>query len=186
MKYFFASDLHGDAAAVEKTLQTYRLSGAEQLVLLGDILYHGPRNDLPAAYAPKRVISLLNPIRDEILAVRGNCDAEVDQMVLDFPITADYAVLPLQNGARAFLSHGHIYSPERLPPEMGAFDVLICGHTHIAGVRRTESGQVCLNPGSVSMPKGDTPACYMIYDGEKHVFTVYRLQDNTPFAEHKM
>ena len=186
MKYFFASDLHGDAAAVEKMLEAYRISGAERLVLLGDILYHGPRNDLPAAYAPKRVISLLNAIRDEILAVRGNCDAEVDQMVLDFSVTADYAVLPLADGTRAFLTHGHVYSPEKLPPEMSSGDVLIGGHTHIAGVKRTAAGQAYLNPGSVSMPKENTPACYMVYDGAKKRFEICRLADGTCFAEYAM
>ncbi len=186
MKYFFASDLHGDAAAVEKMLQAYRASGAERLALLGDILYHGPRNDLPTAYAPKRVIALLNPIRDEILAVRGNCDAEVDQMVLEFPITADYAVLPLGNGRTAYLTHGHMYSPERLPREMGEGDILIGGHTHVAGIKRTATGQIYLNPGSLSMPKENTPACYMIYDGENSAFAICRLEDGTVFAEYRI
>ena len=184
MKYFFASDLHGDAAAVEKMLQAYRASGAKRLVLLGDILYHGPRNDLPAAYAPKRVIALLNPIRDEILAVRGNCDAEVDQMVLAFPLAADYAVLPLDGGRKAYLTHGHIYSPEKLPPEMCKGDVLIGGHTHVAGVASTVTGQIYLNPGSVSMPKENTPACYMLYDGENSSFTICRLADGKVFARY--
>lgn len=185
MKYFFASDLHGDAAAVENMLCAYRASGAERLVLLGDILYHGPRNDLPAQYAPKRVIALLNPIRDEILAVRGNCDAEVDQMVLDFSVTADYAVLPLANGARAFLTHGHVYAPDKLPPQMTAGDVLIGGHTHVAGVKSTATGQIYLNPGSISMPKENTPACYMLYDSERNSFEIRRLSDGTLFAEYQ-
>ncbi len=186
MKYFFASDLHGDAAAVENMLCAYRASGAERLVLLGDILYHGPRNDLPAQYAPKRVIALLNPIRDEILAVRGNCDAEVDQMVLDFSVTADYAVLPLANGACAYLTHGHVYSPEKLPPEMREHDVLISGHTHVAGIKNAVTGQVFLNPGSISIPKESTPPCYMVYDGERNTFEIRRLQDGTVYDQYSL
>ena len=186
MRYFFASDLHGDAAAVEQMLAAYCASGAEKLVLLGDVLYHGPRNDLPTAYAPKRVIALLNPLRDEILAVRGNCDAEVDQMVLDFSVTADYAVLPLKGGRNAYLTHGHVYSPEKLPAEMRMEDVLIGGHTHVAGVKKTAAGQAYLNPGSVSMPKENTPACYMIYDGEMDAFEIRRLADDNLFAAYKM
>ncbi|MBQ3064049.1 MAG: phosphodiesterase [Clostridia bacterium] len=186
MKYFFASDLHGDAVATEKILALYRDTGAEKLILLGDILYHGPRNDLPAGYAPKRVIALLNPLRDEILAVRGNCDAEVDQMVLDFPITADYISLPLVDGKRAYLTHGHVYSPEKLPPEMRAGDVLICGHTHVAGVKSTATGQAYLNPGSVSIPKENTPPCYMVYSDEAAAFQIYSLTDGSVFAVYNL
>ena len=186
MKYFFASDLHGDAAAVEAMLAVFGTTGAEKLVLLGDILYHGPRNDLPAAYAPKRVIAMLNPIRDEIWAVRGNCDAEVDRMVLAFSVAADYAVLPLADGRRAYLTHGHVYSPERLPPDMREGDVLVYGHTHVAGGRRTSTGHLSLNPGSVSMPKEGTPACYMLYDGEKNAFEIRRLRDGALFDAYSL
>ena len=161
MRYLIASDLHGDLAAVRRLLECFEQEGAERLVLLGDILYHGPRNDLPAAYDPKGVIAALNARRDCILAVRGNCDTEVDQMVLTFPILADYAVLPLGNGALCYLTHGHRYN-EEAPPPMMAKDILFHGHTHIAGKTRCADGQICLNPGSVSMPKGDTPPAYMI------------------------
>ena len=119
MKILFACDLHGDRAAVDELLKTFERERADRLVLLGDILYHGPRNDLPRAYDPKGVIALLNGKKDVILAVRGNCDTEVDQMVLDFPILADYAVLPLPNGGLAYLTHGHRYNEETPPPMTG-------------------------------------------------------------------
>ena len=183
MKLLFASDLHGDLAAVQRLLEVYRTEGAARLVLLGDILYHGPRNDLPAAYDPRGVISLLNGKKNEILAVRGNCDAEVDQMVLDFPILAESAVLPLEEGVVAHLTHGH-HQNEEAPPAMGARDVLIHGHSHVAGVTDCKTGQKCLNPGSVSMPKNGTPPCYMIY--EDGVFEIRRLADKVPFATLKI
>ena len=183
MKLLFASDLHGDLAAVRRLLEVYRAEGAERLVLLGDILYHGPRNDLPAAYDPRGVIAALNPLREEILAVRGNCDAEVDQMVLDFPILADYAVLPLSQEVMAYLTHGHRYH-EETPPPMGARDILIHGHSHVAGVTACKTGQVCLNPGSVSMPKNGTPPCYMVWEGGS--FEIRRLADQTTFKSYKI
>ncbi len=129
MKYMFASDIHGSAWYCRKLLEEYRRSGADRLVLLGDILYHGPRNDLPREYAPKEVIGLLNGIKEEIYAVRGNCEAEVDQMVLEFPVMADYAVLAL-NGLTFYATHGHVYHPNHLPP-MKSGDILIYGHTHL-------------------------------------------------------
>ena len=159
MKLLFASDLHGDLNAVRMLLAAFEKEGADRLVLLGDLLYHGPRNDLPCAYDPKGVIALLNEKRNSILAVRGNCDTEVDQMVLDFPILADYAVLCLPNGALAYLTHGHRYH-EEVPPPMTARDVLLHGHTHVAGVTKCRDGQLCLNPGSVSKPMGGTLPCY--------------------------
>ena len=179
MKLMIASDIHGSAYYCKQLLAAFERSGAEKLCLLGDILYHGPRNPLPKGYAPQRVITALNPLKDKILAVRGNCDAEVDQMVLEFPITKEMAVLPLENGTVAYLTHGHRVH-EEAPPEMQEGDVLIHGHTHVAGITRTVRGHICLNPGSVSLPKGDTPACYMIY--EEGVFTLYRLADDSVFA----
>ena len=115
MKLFVASDIHGSAYYCRRMLEKYRESGAERLVLLGDILYHGPRNDLPRGYAPKEVIAMLNPLASEIIAVRGNCDTEVDQMVLDFPILADYAYLSI-DGLSIFLTHGHKFNLDTLPP----------------------------------------------------------------------
>ena len=183
MKILFASDLHGDRAAVEALLAAFAAEGAERLVLLGDILYHGPRNDLPAAYDPKGVIALLNPLKEKIIAVRGNCDAEVDQMVLDFPIMEDIKALALTDGTVAYLTHGHHYN-EQTPAAMREGDVLIHGHTHVAGVTRCVTGQVCLNPGSVSMPKNGTPACYMVW--EDGCFDIRRLADRKSFEKHQI
>ena len=179
MRFLIASDLHGDLAAARRLLQVFEQRGADRLVLLGDLLYHGPRNDLPAGYDPKGVIALLNGVKDRILAVRGNCDTEVDQMVLDFPILADYAVLPLPCGALVYLTHGHKYS-EQTPPPFGARDVLLHGHSHIAGITRCRDGQVCLNPGSLSIPKEGTPPCYILLEGD--CFVMYRLADDTEYA----
>ena len=178
MKFMIASDLHGDRAATEQLLALFEQSGADRLILLGDILYHGPRNDLPAAYDPKGVIALLNPMRDKILAVRGNCDTEVDQMVLDFPILADYAILPLENGALAYLTHGHRYNEEN-PPAISANDLLIHGHTHVAGVTSCREGQPCLNPGSISIPKNGTPRGVILLEGRQAVFC--HLEDGKPY-----
>ena len=168
MKFLIASDLHGDLNAVNRLLEVMRLEGADRLVLLGDLLYHGPRNDLPAAYDPKGVITALNGIKEQILAVRGNCDTEVDQMVLSFPILADYAVLSLPNGRLAYLTHGHRFN-EETPIPMGEGDVLLHGHTHVAGATACVGGQLCLNPGSVSMPKGGTSPCYLLLEGNTFV-----------------
>ena len=184
MKLMFASDLHGDLAAVRRLLEIYRAERAERLVLLGDILYHGPRNDLPAAYDPKGVIALLNPLKEEIFAVRGNCDAEVDQMVLAFPLLADYECLSLTEDCTAYLTHGHHYNEEAPLPMMRQSDLLIHGHSHVAGVTRCVNGAICLNPGSVSMPKNGTPPCYMIY--EEGCFTICRLTDQTPYQKHRI
>lgn len=179
MKYFFASDIHGDLAAAREMAAAFERECADRLFLLGDLLYHGPRNRISAAYDPARVSELLNGMKDKITAVRGNCDAEVDQMMLSFPIMADYAVLPLGDRA-AYLTHGHL-SEDRLPNLQGA-DILITGHTHIAGVSKNATGTLCLNPGSVSLPKGDTPACYMIFDTETGVFSIRRLADGSEFS----
>ena len=138
MKLMFASDIHGSALWCEKMILAYRAEGAEKLCLLGDILYHGPRNDLPEGHDPKGVISMLNALKEEIICVRGNCDTEVDQMVLDFPVLADY-LPPLKRG-----------------------DVLINGHTHIFRAELV-NGVHCLNDGSVSLPKENNPHSYMVY-----------------------
>lgn len=162
MKYMFASDIHGSAFYCRKVLETYRQSGADRLILLGDLLYHGPRNVLPEEYAPNKVFEMLNEYRDEIWAVRGNCDSEVDQMVLEFPMMADYAVLVL-NGKTFFVTHGHLFDKEHRPA-MKAGDILIHGHTHLLV---TEPMDDCflLNPGSVSLPKGGNPHTYGMLDG---------------------
>ena len=175
MKYFIASDIHGSAYYCRKMLEAYRREQAEKMILLGDILYHGPRNDLPREYAPKEVIPLLNAYRDEILAVRGNCDAEVDQMVLEFPIMADYAVLQLKKGRQIYLTHGHIYNEKKLPP-MKKGDVLLHGHTHVLRAEKKKD-LVFLNPGSVSIPKEGNPPTYAIL--EKGIFTIRTFEDKT-------
>lgn len=182
MKFLIASDLHGDAVAVRALLDAYKKEGADKLVLLGDVLYHGPRNDLPAGYAPKEVIALLNAMKGEILCVRGNCDTEVDQMVLEFPILADYAVIALPGGGLAYLSHGHHFNAEN-PPLLGKDDVLLHGHSHLAGITRcaTPWENPCLNPGSVSIPKGGTLPSYILL--ENGVFTLKSLKDGQKYAE---
>ncbi|MFV0529554.1 MAG: phosphodiesterase [Lachnospiraceae bacterium] len=167
MKYMFASDIHGSAYYCQKMLDAFDQEKAQRLVLLGDILYHGPRNDLPAEYAPKRVIELLNARKDLIYAVRGNCEAEVDQMVLEFPVLADYCIL-LLDGHTFYATHGHIYNETNLPP-MKTHDILISGHTHIP-VAETREDITILNPGSVSIPKGGSVPSYAIW--EDSVFTI--------------
>ena len=166
-KWMIASDIHGSAYYCKKLLEAYEREGAERLILLGDILYHGPRNDLPRDYAPREVISLLSPYRSVILAVRGNCDTEVDQMVLPFPILADYAVLTVGEHL-AYLTHGHKYNEENLPP-LAKGDYLINGHTHVRA-RREHEDYVYLNPGSVSIPKENTPHGYMMLEGDEFRF----------------
>ena len=163
MKLMIASDIHGSAKWCEKMLEAWRREAPGRLVLLGDLLYHGPRNDLPEDYAPKRVIAMLNDIAPHLLCVRGNCEAEVDQMVLSFPVMADYCVL-LLDGHTVYATHGHVYNEDN-PPPLQAGDILLCGHTHIPCCHRHE-GFTCINPGSVSIPKQDTPHSYvMLEDG---------------------
>ena len=174
MKMLFASDIHGSAFFCRQLLDIYRKSGAARLVLLGDILYHGPRNDLPREYAPREVISMLNPLKDQIYAVRGNCDTEVDQMVLQFPILADYALLSIE-GNTLYATHGHVFNQYSLPP-MQDGDILIHGHTHLLKAEKMETdfGTVAiLNPGSVSIPKGGNPNTYAIL--EYGIFTIKTL-----------
>jgi len=171
MKYMFASDIHGSAYYCRKTLEVFRASGAKRLILLGDILYHGPRNDLPKEYAPKEVMAMLNEEKDKIYAVRGNCDAEVDQMVLEFPILADYALLEL-NGKTFYATHGHVYHEDALPP-MQPGDILIHGHTHLP-VAEAMGDCFLLNPGSTSLPKDGNPCSYGMLDED--VFTIYDFE----------
>ena len=163
MKWMIASDLHGSAYYCRKMLEAFEREGADRLFLLGDLLYHGPRNDLPREYAPKVVIPLLNEKKEKLLCVRGNCDAEVDQMVLEFPVLADYAVLPV--GRRLiYATHGHIYHVKNLPP-LAPGDVLLHGHTHVPAWTEFGQGNLYLNPGSVSIPKENSPHSYMTLEG---------------------
>ena len=173
MKILFASDIHGSAAAMEKILAKVQEEKADRFVLLGDLLYHGPRNDLPERYAPKEVFAMLNSFPMQPLCVRGNCDAEVDQMVLEFPILADYALLEL-NGKTIYATHGHVYNTEAMPP-MQPGDTLIHGHTHLP-VAEALGDKFWLNPGSTSLPKGGYPNSYGMLDGD--VFTIYDFDGN--------
>ena len=170
MKLMFASDIHGAADCCEKMLKRFDEERAEKLFLLGDILYHGPRNDLPADYAPKKVISMLNERKNQLLCVRGNCDTEVDQMVLEFPIMAEYALLYL-DGRTVFLTHGHKFNTDN-PPLLNDGDILLHGHTHVQMIDESR-GYTYMNPGSVSLPKNGMPKSYMIY--EDGVFSLREL-----------
>ena len=162
MKWLIASDIHGSEFYCKEVLKAFDKEQADRLLLLGDILYHGPRNDLPKDYAPKKVIDLLNERRESILCVRGNCDAEVDQMVLQFPILADYAVFDL--GKRLlYATHGHVYG-ELNPPPLQKGDILLCGHTHVPKCVEYEDF-VYMNPGSVSIPKENSHHGYMTLEG---------------------
>ena len=167
MKLMFASDIHGAADCCRALLDAFDREGADRLLLLGDILYHGPRNDLPEDYAPKQVIGLLNARRDRLLCVRGNCDTEVDQMVLDFPILADYAVLTW-NGRLIYATHGHLFG-ENNPPKLQPKDILLCGHTHVPRCK-AHDGFTYWNPGSVSIPKENSHRGYMLLEGDRAVW----------------
>lgn len=159
----FASDIHGSSYYCEKMIEAFKKEEATRLILLGDLLYHGPRNDLPREYAPKSVIKMLNEIKEDICAIRGNCDAEVDQMVLEFPIMADYCILVLGNKT-IYASHGHRYNVENLPP-LKSGDIFIQGHTHVLMAQKNEE-RILLNPGSISLPKEDNEQTYgIIEDG---------------------
>lgn len=162
MKWMIASDIHGSAAYCEKLLAAFGREQADRLLLLGDLLYHGPRNDLPQGYAPKEVIAQLSGVKDKVFCVRGNCEAEVDQMVLPFPVLADYCLLE-QKGRVIFATHGHHYNLEN-PPLLQPGDVLLHGHTHIPA-KDNSLGFWYLNPGSVSIPKENSPHSYMTLEG---------------------
>ena len=162
MKLMIASDIHGSAYYCKKMIEAYQREQADRLLLLGDILYHGPRNDLPEGYDPKAVIAMLNPLKQELLCVRGNCDTEVDQMVLEFPILADYCLLEI-NGQTIFATHGHHFNPQN-PPMLREGDILLNGHTHIPA-NQNMSTYTYMNPGSVSIPKEGSAHGYMIFDG---------------------
>ncbi len=163
MKYLFASDVHGSASAARKLKDAFVLEKADYLVLCGDLLYHGPRNDLPDEYNPKAVIQILNSLSDKIIAVRGNCDSEVDQMVLDFPILCNYSLI-VDEGVRMYITHGHIYNQD-MPLKLLDGDFMICGHTHVLDALEKDRFTY-LNPGSVAIPKENNPPSYMIYENK--------------------
>ena len=165
MKLMFASDIHGSAYYCDKIKEIYKKEKSDKLILLGDLLYHGPRNDLPKEYNPKKVVEILNSMREEILCVR-----DVDQMVLDFPILADYIFLYLDDKG-VLITHGHKYNSQNLPP-MKKGDILIHGHTHIQAFE-THTNYIYINPGSVSIPKNGNENSYMIY--EDGTFTIKNI-----------
>ncbi len=160
-KIMVASDIHGSAYYCRQLLEAYRRERAEKLIILGDVLYHGPRNDLPKEYAPKEVITMLNAVKTEILCIRGNCDTEVDQMVLDFPIMSEQAILYINNKT-IYLAHGHKLDEKNMPM-MKNGDILLCGHTHVPEYSKKDT-YTYVNPGSVSIPKNDSEHSYMIIE----------------------
>ena len=176
-KWMIASDLHGSAYYCRLLLERFEKEQADRLIFLGDLLYHGPRNDLPMEYDTKAVTKLLNGVKDKLLCVKGNCDSEVDQMVLEFPCLAEYAVLPVGDRL-CYLVHGHNYGPDKLPP-LTAGDYLLCGHIHLPVCRKMGAISY-LNPGSLSLPKENTPRSYMtLTDG---VFRWHTLESGEEFA----
>ena len=162
MKLVIASDIHGSAFWCRKLFALIRRENPDRLVLLGDLLYHGPRNALPRDYAPNEVIAMLSELAPLILAVRGNCEAEVDQMVLPFPCMADYALLNC-DGLNLYLTHGHLWNPDKLPP-LQAGSVFLSGHTHVK-MDEIHGGIRCINPGSVSIPKDGSHSCIVYENG---------------------
>lgn len=163
MKLMIASDIHGSAVYCEKMLEAFRRENADRLILLGDILYHGPRNDLPDGYAPKAVIELLNPLSDKILCVRGNCDTEVDQMVLDFNVLSDSALI-FADGIVLTVAHGH-----KEQPKMTCNGILLNGHTHVPCFEKVDN-YTLINPGSVSIPKNGSQRSYITFENRTFVW----------------
>ena len=161
MKWMIASDLHGSYYYAQQLQQAFEREQADRLLFLGDLLYHGPRNDLPRDYAPKQVIPLLNSLAPKLLCVRGNCDAEVDQMLLDFPIMADYAII-VDGGRRMFVTHGHVYNEQNRPAL--AHDIFVYGHTHLWKLESAENEGIVCNLGSITFPKGGNEPTFATYD----------------------
>ncbi|MGN1344280.1 MAG: phosphodiesterase [Traorella sp.] len=179
MKWYVVSDIHGSSKNLKKVLEYFDQDG-DYLILLGDILYHGPRNELPECYEPKEVMKMLNERKTKILAVRGNCDGEVDQMMLEFPITADYMMIPC-DGYKIFITHGHLY--DETLPWIEPQDVLMFGHIHIPLAEKINQ-RICLNPGSISIPKMDSLPSFGIFENnefkvcdlEKKVILSYKIK----------
>lgn len=176
MKILIGSDLHGSAYNCRLLLDAMRRENADRAILLGDLLYHGPRNPLPQEYDTKAVTAMLNSVKHQLLCVRGNCDSEVDQMVLEFPILADYAFLSI-DGVNICATHGHTYGPDT-PPPLQSGDYLLCGHIHLP-VRRQMDSITYLNPGSLALPKENTPRSYMTL--ENGVFLWHQLETGAVF-----
>ena len=164
MKYLIASDIHGSQTSLQRLLSYFERSGADMLCLLGDLLNFGPRNAIPPGHNPAEVARLLNAHAQHIIAVRGNCDSEVDQMLLNFPIMADYALI-VDEGKRLLLTHGHIHNPQSTAHL--DYDALFYGHTHIPELYKTNQGRIICNTGSITFPKADNPPTFAIYEGGK-------------------
>jgi uncharacterized protein len=164
MKLFFLSDIHGSITCLDRALEAFKSEKADYIVSLGDLMYHGPRNPLPEDYNPKEVAARLNEYKDRIMTVRGNCDSEVDQMLVEFPIMAEYAVL-FHEGRRIFITHGHHHHIENLPA-LTSGDVFIQGHTHVP-VAEKRGDIYVLNPGSITLPKENYPASYGVLEGSE-------------------
>lgn len=164
MKWMIASDIHGSYFYCQKLLEKFSEEKADRILLLGDILYHGARNDLPKEYSPRNVAAALNKLSEKIICVKGNCDSEVDQMVLDFPLMTEYAILDI--GDRTiFATHGHIFNDEN-PLKMPEGSILLCGHFHVPKIIRHKN-YLYLNTGSVSLPKENSWHSYMLFDGDR-------------------
>lgn len=179
MKYLLVSDIHGCLPALDAVLRFYRSGHCDMMCILGDILNYGPRNRISEGIDPKGIVERLNAMKDEIIAVRGNCDAEVDQMLLQFPLMADYALV-VDEGVRIFLTHGHIYNEDNMP--VGRHDVFVYGHTHLWKLERQGGTTVC-NLGSVTFPKGGNEPTFAVY--ENHTLTIYRL-DGTVLKQQRV
>ena len=165
MKILFISDIHGVPSTLEAALTVGATLGYDKIALLGDLLYHGPRNGVPSFYDPVKVAKILNGLKDKIIAVRGNCDAEVDQVMMEFPIMSDYQLLDAGK-EQFFLTHGHIYNEMKLPPA-GLGTVLVHGHTHVQELSKLDCGMTLFNPGSVSLPRGGCPRSFGYFDGKE-------------------
>lgn len=176
MKYLVVSDIHGSLSGAEALEESFQYHNADAILSLGDILYHGPRNDLPEDYTPKKVIEIIKKYTEEIITVRGNCDGEVDEMVLGFPIlsTTNYFFLGKH---KVCMSHGHVFGPDHLPP-LAKDDIFLSGHTHIPTAYQNENDIYLLNPGSISLPKENHPRSYAVLDETS--FTIYKL-DHTEY-----
>lgn len=177
MKLFFMSDIHGSLFYLKEAIERFEKEGASHIIILGDELYHGPRNPLPQDYNPKEVADILNTYAEKIIAVRGNCDSEVDDMVLSYPIMSTYCYV-LYEGRKLFLTHGHVYNDSNLPP-LSPSDVFFFGHTHIPMAGKT-NGITVINPGSISLPKENNPHTYGIL--ENNIFLIKQL-DGSVFKQ---
>lgn len=173
MKYLIVSDIHGCLPALEKVLQFYQEHRFDMLLILGDILNYGPRNGLPEGLNPKGIAERLNEMADEIVAIRGNCDSEVDQMLLNFPILSDYTLV-VDNGKKLFLTHGHIYNEEKHP--QNGYGIFFYGHTHLWKLEKAGDTVVC-NTGSITFPKEGNPPTFASYENGK--ITVHHLNGET-------